>query len=248
MSTARAAVNDALPPPTSTRLIECSEVARTYRSGTAAVVAVRAVSCSVGPGDRIAIMGPSGSGKSTLLHLMAGLDQPTTGTIRWPALQDVPHRSTAIGVVFQGPSLIPSLTAAENAALPLLLAGVAESEAITRATEAMAVLDIDDLANKLPEELSGGQAQRVAVARVLASAPSVILADEPTGQLDHEAGGRLISALLTAAHRSGAALAVATHDPAVAERFDMRWQMNDGLLGTTRRSPAGDPTDSDIAR
>jgi putative ABC transport system ATP-binding protein len=135
-------------------------------------------------------------------------------------------------VVFQGPSLILALDALENTALPLLLAGEPESTAFPRALEAMHELDIAELAGKLPAELSGGQAQRVAVARVLASRPQLILADEPTGQLDHEAGQKLIDALLRAGRRLGAAVVVATHDPLIAEQFTDRWLMTDGTLCT----------------
>jgi putative ABC transport system ATP-binding protein len=211
-------------------LVSCTDVARTYGSGTTAVVAVHGVSCSVDGGARIAITGPSGSGKSTLLQLMAGLDRPTAGTLTWP---DISDRRSGISMVFQGPSLIPALDALENAALPLLLAGEPESAAFPRARDALVELGLAELAGKLVHELSGGQAQRVAVARVLASRPQLILADEPTGQLDHEAADRLISALLRAAHRLGAAVVVATHDPLVADRFGEQWRMVDGALETS---------------
>jgi putative ABC transport system ATP-binding protein len=208
-------------------LVSCTDVARTYGSGETAVVAVHAVTCAVQPLDRIAITGPSGSGKSTLLHLLAGLDQPTAGSVTWPEIGD---RRTGISVVFQGPSLIPALDALENTALPSLLAGEPESTAFPRARDALRDLDLAELAGKLVHELSGGQAQRVAVARVLASRPRLILADEPTGQLDHEAADRLITALLTAADRLDAAVVVATHDPIVAARFTDQWRMSDGAL------------------
>jgi putative ABC transport system ATP-binding protein len=133
-------------------------------------------------------------------------------------------------MVFQGPSLIPALNVVENVALSLLLAGAARDEALRRALGALDRLGIGELARKLPEELSGGQAQRVTVARVLTCRPSLILADEPTGQLDHEAGGRVVSVLLEATDELGAALVVATHDPTVATRLTERWRMVDGRL------------------
>jgi ABC-type lipoprotein export system ATPase subunit len=211
--------------------VVCEEVARTYGTGATAVVAVHGVSCVVLPGSRIAVTGPSGSGKSTLLHLMAGLDTPTSGTIAWPALDGHPHRHPGrVGIVFQGPSLLSALDIAENVALPLLLADVEEDEAARRASQALHRLGIDDLADKLPEHLSGGQAQRVAVARVLASRPRLILADEPTGQLDHHAAQLVIDVLLQASAELGASLVVSTHDPIIAERLEVHWTMRDGRI------------------
>ncbi|HEY6423266.1 MAG TPA: ABC transporter ATP-binding protein, partial [Pseudonocardiaceae bacterium] len=174
-------------------LVECIEVSRTFTRGVE-VAGVRTVSCTVETEMRVALTGPSGSGKSTLLHLLAGLDIPTAGTLRWPGLGRAPAgRPGTVGVVFQGPSLIPVLTVVENVTLPLLLAGIGEDDAVERACAALDRLAIGELACKLPEELSGGQAQRVAVARVLASRPRLILADEPTGQLDQDTGHRVVS-------------------------------------------------------
>ncbi|MDX6433751.1 MAG: hypothetical protein QOE54_6117 [Streptosporangiaceae bacterium] len=220
-------------------LVRCAEVARTFGTGPTALVAVYAVSCAVMPGARIALAGPSGSGKSTLLHLMGGLETPTSGTVEWPALGGGPQgRPGLVGVVFQGPSLLPALDVTENVALPLLFEGVPGADATERATQALHRLRIDDLGPKLPEELSGGQAQRVAVARVLASRPKLILADEPTGQLDHEAGDRVISVLLEAADELGAALIISSHDPKVTTRLDDQWTMRDGRLITESASPS----------
>lgn len=212
-------------------LVDCRDAARTFGSGPAAVVAVHGATCQVRAGDRIAVTGPSGSGKSTLLHLLAALEEPTSGTVDRHALTDGPEANRT-GVVFQGPSLIPALDVAENAALPLVLAGVPEEKARRRALDALAVVGAADLAAKLPEEISGGQSQRVAVARVLALRPRLVLADEPTGQLDHATGQHIIDVLIAAADEIGAALVVTTHDPAVAERFTDRWQMHEGRLRT----------------
>ncbi|MEU5109560.1 ATP-binding cassette domain-containing protein [Streptomyces sp. NPDC021354] len=219
-------------------LIDCRDASRTYGQGENAVVAVHGASCLVRAGDRIAIMGPSGSGKSTLLHLMAGLERPTSGEIDWPGLG---RRAAAgdIGVVFQSPSLIPALDVAENAALPLVLAGTAESAARRRALAALEAVGVADLADKLPEEISGGQAQRVAVARVLALGPRVVLADEPTGQLDRATGGHVLDVLLDAVARLGAALVVTTHDPTVGERLAERWPMHEGRLVVPARTEPG---------
>lgn len=214
-------------------LVRCIDAGRTYGSGTTRVVAVTAANAAVHAGEHIALMGFSGSGKTTLLHLLAGLDVPTEGRVIWPAIgaREV-LRPGPVGVVFQAPSLMPPLDALENVSLPLLLAGVDRDEARARALAALAELDLVALSNKLPEEMSGGQAQRVAIARILAGKPRLILADEPTGQLDHVTGSHVIDALVAAATRSGAGLVVNTHDPVVAERFPIRWSMVHGLLET----------------
>lgn len=214
-------------------LVACSEASRTFGSGRSAVVAVHGTTAEVRPGARIAIAGPSGSGKSTLLHLMAGLERPTRGQVTWPSFStDAAERARDIGVVFQSPSLVPALDVAENVSLPLILAGVNEHECRDRVAEALELVGVANLAAKLPEELSGGQAQRVAVARVLAQRPRLVLADEPTGQLDRATGQHLMDVLLAATARLGAALLVSTHDRAVAERLDTYWTMHEGRLRT----------------
>jgi ABC-type lipoprotein export system ATPase subunit len=214
-------------------LVVCDRLSRRYGSGvTGAVYAVREVSVAVRTGMRVALTGPSGSGKSTLLHLIAGLDQPSSGTVSWPGLcGPPPPRPGAIGIVFQGPSLLPDLDTAENVALPLLFDDTTSTvDAAAHADEALHRLGIGELAGKLPDQLSGGQAQRVAIARAVAGRPRLILADEPTGQLDHRTGAVVIDALLETAGALGAALVVATHDPRVADRLAARWSMTDGRL------------------
>lgn len=206
---------------------------RTFGSGRSAVVAVADATFDVRPGDRIALAGPSGSGKSTLLHLLAALDTPTSGTIEWPALGPADRlRPGPVSFAFQGPSLLPPLSVVENVALPLLLAGVAEDEATAAASEMLERLDLTPLAEKLPEEISGGQAQRAGVARALVGRPRLVLADEPTGQQDRDGGRRVLEAMVASANASGATLVVATHDRAVAERFPIGWSMEDGRLET----------------
>ena len=221
-----------------TPLVLCAAVDRTYGHGAAATVALTATECQVHAGDRIALVGPSGSGKSTLLHLMAGLDSPTHGTISWPAIgardELAPGR---VAVIFQGPSLLAPLTVQENVALPLVLDGMRDSDARVRAMDALERLSLGELADKLPEEISGGQAQRVAVARALAGIPVLILADEPTGQLDGANGEIVIDVLLDAAEHAGAALVVTTHDPTVSDRFPTRWQMHSGQLTGVSHAP-----------
>jgi putative ABC transport system ATP-binding protein len=218
-------------------LFRCEGLSRTYGAGRGTVVAVHGASGEIPPGARIALVGPSGSGKSTLLHLMAGLERPTTGTRSWPGLGGDPSvKPWLIGVVFQAPSLLLPLDVVENVELPLLLAGTDRAEARERALAALAELGLAALAPKLPEELSGGQAQRVAVARVLAGRPRLILADEPTGQLDHETGAHVLEVMLHAGDRLGAAVVVSTHDPAVAALLDTQWTVRDGRLSTTGKA------------
>lgn len=212
-------------------LVQCVDVSRTYGAGPTAVVAVHGANCQVWPGDRVALVGASGSGKSTLLHLIAGLEPATTGVVTWPLFERPPGADPAhVGVIFQGPSLIPALDITENVALPLVLAGVDQTTAAEQAAEALTLLGVQSLAGKLPEELSGGQAQRVAIARVLAARPGLILADEPTGQLDHTTAHHVIDVLITAADELGAALMISTHDRDVAARMDQQWPMHAGRL------------------
>ena len=214
-------------------LVECQGLARTFGTGSRAVVAVHAATCHIEAGQTVALVGPSGSGKSTLLTVLAGLDEPSKGTIAWPAIGDRDSlRPGPVGVIFQAPSLLPPLNIVENVALPLLLAGMGRTEAEAAARESLARLGLTWLDEKLPEELSGGQAQRVAVARVLAGTPRLILADEPTGQLDHAAAAQVMEALLAAAHLTGAGLMVSTHDKHIADQLDIRWEMADGRLDT----------------
>jgi putative ABC transport system ATP-binding protein/lipoprotein-releasing system ATP-binding protein len=194
-------------------------------------VALQATDCVVLPGQRIALTGPSGSGKSTLLHLMAGLDDPTLGIVSWPAIGTRDElRPGRVAVIFQGPSLLAPLSILENVALPLVIGGMPDSQARVVAHEALRTLELDELADKLPEEVSGGQAQRVAVARALAGEPSLILADEPTGQLDRANGAVVVDVLLAASMHAGSALVVSTHDLSVAERLPERWEMHSGEL------------------
>lgn len=212
-------------------LVSIHNCGRTYARGSTSVVALTSATCTIQAGDRIALIGQSGSGKSTLLHLLAGLDAPTSGTIVWPALgpRDT-LRPGKIGVVFQSQSLLAPLTVIENVELPLLLGRVPAQEARKAAGHALDLMRMTDLAEKLPEELSGGQAQRVALARALASRPRLILADEPTGQLDYPTAQHLFDVLLDALASTDTALVIATHDVRIAERMLTTWRMQHGLL------------------
>jgi putative ABC transport system ATP-binding protein/lipoprotein-releasing system ATP-binding protein len=206
-------------------------VERTYVHGKIPVAALVSATGAIRPGDRIALMGPSGSGKSTLLHLLAGLDKPTSGSIKWPALgMRETLRPGKVGLVFQVPSLLPQLTVGENVELPLLLGQDSAEKARAAALDALDRIELRSISEKLPEELSGGQAQRVAVARALASQPKLILADEPTGQLDQPTAQHLFDVLLASLEGTQTALLVATHDRSVAERMNVIWRMDHGIL------------------
>jgi ABC-type lipoprotein export system ATPase subunit len=212
-------------------LVRAEELVRVYGTGSRAVRAVSGATFSIEPGQRIALVGPSGSGKSTLLLLIAGLDKPSSGALTWPAVGDPRDlRPGPIAISFQGPSLLPSLNVIENIALPLLLEGRPQTEAVDAARMALDLFDLGDVAWKLPEEISGGQAQRAGLARAIVGDPRLILADEPTGQLDRQSAGNAMLALLDAADASGAAVIVASHDPAVAEAMDTRWRIDAGDL------------------
>jgi len=212
-------------------LVEATRLGRIFARGESTIAALVSATFRIMPGDRIAIVGPSGCGKSTLLHLIGGLDSPTSGTIVWPALgraEDL--RPQQVALVFQAPSLLPPLTVVENVELPLLL-GRESSEARAAAEAALALFGLADLKDKLPEELSGGQAQRVSLARALSARPRLLLADEPTGQLDRATAMPMIDALLRSIDHT-TALVIATHDLAVAERMDGIWRMRHGMLET----------------
>lgn len=212
-------------------LVDVQSLGRAYRRGATSVVALASATCTVWPGDRIALVGPSGAGKSTLLHLMGGLDEPTAGDISWPALGPREAlRPRQVAFIFQTPSLLAPLTAVENVEMPLLLAGVDAREARAAALDALTRIDLAGIADKLPEELSSGQAQRVAVARALAYEPKLILADEPTGQLDHPTAKRLFDVWLASMANTEVALVVATHDMTVAARMSAVWHIEHGVL------------------
>ena len=189
-----------------------------------------AVRCQVQAGDKIAVIGASGSGKSTLLHILGGLIPPTSGHITWPALgepaQLLPEK---LQFVFQSVSLFPALTVLSNVALPLVLANRAQG-AEDKALAMLEYFGLADLAQKLPEELSGGQAQRVAMVRALTTAPRLILSDEPTGQLDSATASRFLDQTLHQVAAMGIAIVIATHDPAMAARMDQQWTISRGRL------------------
>lgn len=202
-----------------------------FTLGDEVIVALDNATCSISPGDRIAIVGPSGSGKTSLMHLIAGLDEPTSGSIAWPGLG--PRESLlpgAIGFVAQAQSLVSSLDVLENVEMPLLFLGTARKEAGERAMDILARLDLEELVEKLPVELSGGQAKRVATARALVTRPKLLIADEPTGQLDHETARRFLSAIFDMLAGTATAVIMTTHDAEVAKYMNTLWSMDHGSL------------------
>jgi len=210
-------------------LLEAIAAGRVFRSGNSSVPALAPASCRILPGQRIALVGPSGSGKSTLLNLMAGLDRPSSGQIAWPALGAIETlRPMKLACVFQMPSLLPALNVLENVELPLLLGRSTKGHGAALA--ALDLFGLSELAEKLPEELSGGQAQRVAIARAIAGEPRLLLADEPTSQLDHATAMHVLDAILTHSTDKGTAVVIATHDLGVAARMERMWRMHHGVL------------------
>jgi putative ABC transport system ATP-binding protein len=223
-------------------LIELDGVSRVHRVGDQEVHALRHVDLAVARGDYLAIMGPSGSGKSTLLNVIGLLDRPTAGSYRLSGTevagldddQRARLRREHIGFVFQVFHLIPRLTAAENVALPLVLAGVVPAERQRRVAAALAALGLAERADHRPEQLSGGQRQRVAIARAMIMEPDLLLADEPTGNLDREAGAGVLDTL-EALNARGVTLLVVTHDPDIGERAARRLRLVDGAIQDDRR-------------
>jgi ABC-type lipoprotein export system ATPase subunit len=219
-------------------LVRCRGAGVVHGEGERRVVALRPTDCELLESEQLALVGPSGSGKSTLIHLLSGLQAPTTGTVEWPALGGQALRPGPIGVVFQGPSLLPPLTVLENVSLPLQLMGRSRRAAAVAALDLLALVGVEELAERIPDELSGGQAQRVAIARALVTMPRLILADEPTSQLDRANAELVTDALLDSADATGAALVVTTHDPSIADRFALRWTVADGVLAVSAGVPA----------
>ena len=219
--------------------IRLEDVSRVYRVGDAEVRALDHVTTAIARGDFVAIMGPSGSGKSTLLQVLGCLDSPTSGryVLEGDAVQGLAEarlaeiRRRRIGFVFQSYHLIPRMTAARNVELPLLLAGVEPGERRRRVTEALARVGLAGRADHRPDQLSGGERQRVAIARALILEPAILLADEPTGNLDSKTGEEIVDTL-EALHHEGLTIVLVTHDPSVAARAHRLLRMRDGRIIT----------------
>ncbi len=218
-------------------IIELTGIQRVFHLGESEVHALRDVNLSIAAGEYVSVMGPSGSGKSTLLNVLGLLDRPDAGTYRLEG-RDVTElspdeqarvRARKIGFEFQSFDLVPRLSAAENIALPMMLAGIPPRERTERVDRALADYDLADRAHHRPDQLSGGQRQRVAIARATVMGPAILLADEPTGNLDRATGQEAV-ALLETLNANGVTLIVVTHDPDLGNRARHRVHMADGAL------------------
>lgn len=221
-----------------TDILRATGLAHTYGSGATAVHALRGVDLEVRPGELVVVRGRSGSGKSTLLHALGGLERPTAGSVHLGDLEltDLGEddllrlRRERIAYVFQSFGLVPVLSAAENVEVPLRLLGTDPAERDERVAAVLAAVGLTQHARQRPGEMSGGQQQRVAIARALVARPAVLLADEPTGQLDSENAMAMLELLAGLVHDNGVAAVVTTHDPLIAARADRVLQMHSGRL------------------
>jgi putative ABC transport system ATP-binding protein len=229
------------PDRTSTFIVKLDQVEKSYRLGKTTVHALRGVSLSLREREFVVVKGPSGSGKTTLLNIIGTLDRPTSGQVLLEG-KDVGKmkdgeltelRRHKIGFVFQFHNLIPVLTALENVRLPLLTSGAKTSQAEERAKVLLGQVGLSDRLNHLPDEISGGEQQRVAIARALANHPRILLADEPTGDLDTKTGTEVVQLMYDMAKQENATVMVVTHDPVVAKRAERVLEMRDGVLTET---------------
>jgi putative ABC transport system ATP-binding protein len=218
--------------------IRAVNLTRTYQVGETTVQALRSVNLRVGKGQFVALVGPSGSGKSTLLNLVGGLDHPTSGQL-WVDGEELSaskekalteHRRRRVGFVFQSFNLLPRLTAVENVALPLMFVGVSERERIERAGQFLDQVGLSGRLDHRPTQLSGGEQQRVAIARALINHPAIILADEPTGNIDTTTGAEIMALLRRLNREQGVTLLLVTHDPEAASFADRIIQLRDGQI------------------
>ena len=221
-------------------MLELAEVSKTYRLGGQTVRALDSITLAFSAGEFVSVVGPSGSGKSTLLHLLGALDRPDSGSIRFQGkeigdLDDYERsefRRRSVGFVFQFFNLLPTMAAWENVAVPMLLDGARMSKVKSRALELLALVDLADRAEHRPSELSGGQMQRVAVARALMMDPQLVLADEPTGNLDTKTGAAIMALLNDVAHQQGRSVVMVTHNLEAASSTDRVITLTDGRIGS----------------
>jgi putative ABC transport system ATP-binding protein len=238
-------------------IIQTENLTKVYGAGATAVEALRHVNLTVDAGEFVAVMGPSGCGKSTLLHLIGGLDRATEGKARIDGhdlsqlddAQLTELRRRKIGFVFQFFNLLPVLDAVENAALPLILDGVSQSDARQRATEWLRGVGLTDRLHNRPDQLSGGEQQRVAIARALVAEPTLVLADEPTGNLDTRASDEIAALLRRVADDWGRAVLMVTHDPRIAAYADRIIFLKDGrIVDETKLNGDRQPDETKMVR
>jgi putative ABC transport system ATP-binding protein len=229
-------------------VIRCEGLSRTYGSGENIVHALQDAALDVRAGELVVLRGPSGSGKTTLLNMLGGLDTPTSGRV-WLGEREVTGASEAelidmrrreLGYIFQTFALLPVLSAAENVELPMRILGLAAAERDARVAELLEIVGLAPHANQRPGELSGGQQQRLGIARALANDPKLIIADEPTGQLDSTNAEAMMSLIAALVHQRGVAAIVSTHDPRMAAHADRIIEIHDGRVGRRRGRHASD--------
>ncbi|AHE98199.1 ABC transporter ATP-binding protein [Thioalkalivibrio paradoxus] len=219
-------------------VLEAQGLERRFREGSLDVPVLKGVDLQIRHGDQIAVVGASGSGKSTLLQLLGGLDLPTGGRVSihgedWSAMSDTRRgvmRNRHLGFVYQFHHLLPEFTALENVAIPLMIRGLSTRRAQAEAADWLGKVDLAERERHKPSELSGGERQRVAIARAMVTRPAVILADEPTGNLDRDRAGKVFALLQAMNRETGTALVLVTHDPALAARMDRTLHLTDGQL------------------
>lgn len=219
-------------------LLSATQVFKSYRKGPAEVSVLRGLDLQMGEGDRIAIVGASGVGKSTLLHLLGGLDRPTSGEIRfrgrsiWSASENelAEYRNRSIGFVFQFHYLLPEFTALENVAMPLIMRKRDRPEALKEAEKLLSAVGLQERIRHRPFELSGGEQQRVAIARAMISEPALLLADEPTGNLDGDTALHVMNLLLDVVRNRNGSLILVTHNLELASRTDRVFRLDHGIL------------------
>ena len=224
--------------PSADAALRCTGITKHYGAGDTRVAALRGVDLEIGEGRLTMLVGPSGCGKTTIISILSGILSPTSGELRVfgtdpSRLADgtrAEWRAATVGFVFQQFNLLPTLTAAENAAVPLLIRGVPWPEAVARGRVRLEELGLGDRCGSLPRELSGGQQQRVAIARALVHDPRLVVCDEPTSSLDHETGERVIDVLRSVALRPGRVVIVVTHDQRILRHADSLLRMDDGRI------------------